>query len=166
MLLGGTLTFERCEMANLAKQAMRERDVEVDRKKLIETLETNKNRHVELYNEAIAGYKEAARSKLKEDGERARQKLEKNLARVGEAIEDFDPDKPHKFTDYFTLVEQVVMTLPVPKSYEAAYDAAIDIAKWDVNETMKLTFAEFNCFVRDEWDWKDNFLEVSNSYIS
>lgn len=36
--------------------------------------------------------------------------------------------------------------------------------KWDVNETMKLSAAEFNCFVRDEWDWKPNFEAVSAIY--
>jgi ferritin-like protein len=152
-------------MANLAKKHLVEREVEVDRRKLVETLKENKEKHVKLFKEAILGYREAARRKLSEDGEKAKKELEKNLAKVGEAIDDFDVNKPNNFNDYFVLVQQIVMTLPVPKSYEGAYDAAIAIAEWEVNDTMTLTFAEFNCFVRDEWDWKENFLNVSNSYL-
>lgn len=42
--------------------------------------------------------------------------------------------------------------------------AAIDMAKWDIRETLVLTHAEFTCFVRDQWDWKSGFEAVSMLY--
>ena len=45
-----------------------------------------------------------------------------------------------------------------------AMDAAIDMAKWDVRETLELTHAEFTCFVRDQWDWKSGFEAISQIY--
>ena len=50
----------------------------------------------------------------------------------------------------------------MPRSYEEEYDAAIDMAKWDVRTTLELTYAEFNCFVRDQWDWQSDF-QVTNA---
>lgn len=151
-------------MGQRAIQDLQSREVEVNRKSLIDTLKKNKESHIKTYNESLTGYKKAATAKLKEDGLAATTQLEKRLKQVEADIEEFDPEKPHEFSDHFILIQQVVMTLPVPQSYAAEYEAAIDIAKWDVNDTMKLTFAEFQCFVRDEWDWKSEFLAISKSY--
>ena len=52
----------------------------------------------------------------------------------------------------------------VPRCFKDEYDDAIDMAKWDVRETLVLTYAEFTCFVRDEWDWKSGFEAVSMIY--
>lgn len=151
-------------MAHLAKQALQERETEVKREDLLKTLIENREKHVKLYHEALAGYKAAAAQKLREDGEKARHQLEKNLKHVAAEIEEFDPERPSRFGDHVVLIQQVVMTMPVPKCYAAAYDAAIDMARWDVNPTMKLSFAEFNCFVRDQWDWKSDFTETALHY--
>lgn len=152
-------------MANMAKQAMIQREVEVNRKDMIVALEKNREKHIETYHKALAGYKEAAAKKLKQDGEDARRRLEKNLQQVAADIAEFDPERPNKFGDHFVLIQQVVMTLPVPQNYSSFYDAAIDIARWDVNETLKLSYAEFNCFVRDQWDWTGEFRETTMSYL-
>lgn len=153
-------------MAILAKQALQEREIEVDRQDLIKILQKNREDHIKTYKEALAGYKEAAAKKLKSDGEDARRALEKNLARVAGEIEEFNPDDPARFGDHFVLIQQVVMTLPVPRCYADAYDAALAIANWDVNKTLKLSFGEFNCFVRDKWNWMEEFKTISERYAA
>ena len=69
-----------------------------------------------------------------------------------------------KQQDFVTLVEDVTIQMKVPRSYAKEYEAAIDMAEWDVRETLELTHAEFTCFVRDQWDWKSGFEAVSNLY--
>ncbi len=153
-------------MGQYAVKDLHDREIEVDRKLLIGILERNLQNHIIAYKEALNGYKKVALIKLHADGERAKRELEKRLKRIASDIEEFDPEKPHQFSDNFVLIQQVFMTLSVPKSYVAEYEAAIDIAKWDVNDTMKLTFAEFQCFVRDVWDWTKEFQTTNMSYSS
>lgn len=151
-------------MGQQAKLDMEERSVEVNREKLIETLKTNKEKHIEEYKKALIGYREVATAKLKEDGEIARTELENNLKQIADDIQGFDPEKPHRFSDHFILIQRVIMTLSVPKSYADMYGAAIDMALWDVNDNLKLTYFEFQCFVRDKWDWTEDFQTTNMSY--
>lgn len=141
------------------------REIEVNRVKLIQTLVTNKEKHIAEYQEAIKGYKEAAKTQLDLEIEKAKKKLENNYNQVIQKIEKFDPNDEDN-TDYIQLVPNITIELPIPRLYSEEYDMAIEMAQWEVNDTMKLTYAEFNCFVRDNWDWRSDFVKISNAYIS
>ena len=137
-------------MAAIAQQDLRKRTVEVNRLKLIETLKSNRGKHVKEYEEAKAGYKSALLEK----------QYEKRKVEIG-AINDEDIEKQE---DYVQLLAAVTIHMKVPRSFAKEYDAAIDIANWDVRETLELSHAEFTCFVRDEWDWKVEFTATSKMY--
>ena len=153
-------------MAQLMREDMKKRVTEVDRLKLVEILQTNRQKHINDYKEALAGYREQAATKFQEAYEQAKVKLEKNLKSGMARIEEFDPANPKGMSDYLVLVEQIGIEMRVPKDYSKEYDAAIDMAKWDVRETLELSHAEFQCFVRDEWDWTNEFAQVSMLYKS
>ena len=51
-------------MARQARQAQLDREIEVDRKKLIDALKANRERHIAQYNEAVEGYRDAALATL------------------------------------------------------------------------------------------------------
>lgn len=124
----------------MALQDQSERVVQVARTKLLEALRANREKHVREYNEAVAGYKALALERL---------------------------DKAHREVsrqDRLVLVEQVCVNLRVPRNFADKYDAAIDMAEWDVRETLELTHAEFQCFVRDVWEWTDEFIGISKLY--
>lgn len=151
-------------MAQMARDDIKERKVEVDRLKLVEILVANKEKHIKEYHEALEGYKSMALEKLQDGYEKAKVKLEKNLERGKASIAEFDPENPRGVSDYLTLVESISVELRVPRDFSKDYDAAIDMAKWDVRETLELTHAEFQCFVRDVWDWTSEFAQVSMMY--
>ena len=151
-------------MANMALKNLQERVVEVDREQLVAILTTNREKHLKDYREAVAGYREAAIEKLTKGYEFAKQKLENNLKIAKAKIEQFDEANPRASSDYLDLVEGQSVELKVPRNFCKEYDAAIDMAKWDVRKTLELTHAEFQCFVRDEWLWSNEFLAVSASY--
>lgn len=153
-------------MANLARKDQEERTVQVNREKLIETLQSNLAKHVEEYKLAIEGYKAVALEKLLSAFEQAKEKLDRNLAKGRLSIEQFDPKDPRGTSDYMTLVEGIQVTLKVPRDYSKEYEAAIDMAKWDVRETLELSHAEFQCFVRDVWDWSSDFRTTTDFYNS
>lgn len=151
-------------MANMAMRDQSERKIEVNREKLIVTLTANRASHVAKYQEAVDGYKEAALAKLGEAHKEAVKSLKKNVGRVKSLIDDFDPTK-RGVTDHMTLVNEISVQLAVPRNFEKEYDAAIDMAKWDVRETLELTHSEFQCFVRDQWDWTADFTRSTIAYM-
>lgn len=152
-------------MANLAMNDMRDRVVEVNREKLVQILTTNREAHIANYNAAVLGYRDIAKKELEKAHEKAKAELELNVERCNKKIESFDPtDK--SVTDYLTLVSAVNVHLIAPRNYSKEYDAAIDMAKWDVRETLELSSAEFQCFVRDVWEWSDDFVTSNARYTN
>lgn len=150
-------------MANIAMRDMQNRVVEVNREKLVLILKENREAHIANYKEAVAGYKEVAKKELEKAHEKAKKELESNVQRCGEKIEAFDPSD-RNVTDYLSLVSAVNVHLIAPRNYSKEYDAAIDMAQWDVRETLELTTAEFQCFVRDVWEWSEDFRNSTAVY--
>lgn len=151
-------------MAAIARMDQEKRTVEVNRLKLIETLEANRTKHVQDYEEAMAGYKAVLLSKIDEAFDDAKKQLETKYEKTKARVAAFTDADIAKQRDSFTLIDDITVEMKVPRSYAKEYDAAIDMAKWDVRETLELTHAEFTCFVRDQWDWKSGFEAVSMLY--
>lgn len=151
-------------MANFAIENQQKRTVHVDRKQLLTTLIENREKHIEDYKAAVDGYRELAKEKLKVAHEKAKSKLDENLRSGIATLDEFDPSNPRKSDDYLTLVEGVRVELKVPRNFSAEYDAAIDMATWDTRPIFELTHAEFQCFVRDIWDWSYDFAFTNMVY--
>jgi hypothetical protein len=151
-------------MAQMAIQDQQERKVEVNRTKLIETLKTNREKHGRDYKAALDGYKEMAQAELKKAYDRAKVKLEERYTDGMTKLDRFDPADPSNFGDSMTLIDAFHIQLKVPRNFTNKYDAAIDMAEWDVRETLELTHAEFQCFVRDVWQWSNEFHFINKTY--
>jgi hypothetical protein len=151
-------------MAITAQRDQEKRTVEVNRLQLVETLKLNLKKHVAEYDEAMAGYKDLLLSGIDDAFADAKKKLEDKYIKTKEKVASFTDADIAKQQDFVTLVEDVTIQMKVPRSYAKEYEAAIDMAEWDVRETLELTHAEFTCFVRDQWDWKSGFEAVSNLY--
>lgn len=151
-------------MASMALKDQTERTVQVKREQLIAQLTMNREKHLADYKIALSGYKEAAKAKLRKGYEDAKASLDKNVNRGIEDLEAFDSRDPRKQLDYLVLVVGVNVEMKVPRNYTSQYDAAIDMANWDVRETLELTHAEFQCFVRDVWDWTNDFYTTNATY--
>jgi len=151
-------------MAAIAQRDQEKRLVEVNRLKLVETLELNLAKHIKEYDEAMAGYKMILLSKIDEAFEDAKKQLDSRYEKTKVKVASFTDADIAKQRDHFTIIDDITVEMRVPRSYAKEYEAAIDIAKWDVNETLKLSHAEFTCFVRDQWDWKSDFEAISSTY--
>jgi len=139
-----------------------ERTVTVNRMKLLETLKSNREKHQKAYREAVAGYREAATEALNEQVAKARMAIEDNAAMIAVKIERFDPDDP--LSNQVVVLGQMAFTLEVPKDHTKSYDVAIEMAEWEVDDNIKLTQSQFQCFVMDDWDWKPSFEHLNKSY--
>lgn len=151
-------------MANLLAHDVQERVVEVNREELLITLQSNRKKHIEEYEAALAGYKDALAEKLEEAFIEAEIALRDNYQELQIKIDEMTEDEIGKQKDWFTLVDGINVEMKVPRCYVDEYDAAIDAVTWDVNETLKLTHAEFTCYVRNKWDWTPQFEILSRQY--
>lgn len=151
-------------MAQLAKMALQERSVTVNRQKLIETLKSNQTSHVAKFNESLSGYvikaREMMASSYADEMAAAQRRYLKSIA----DIDAFDATKPEKMPSTWRVCDPVIISIPVPRNYTDMYRTAIDMMEWDTRDVIELTYAEFQCFVQDEWDWKAEFDQITSRY--
>lgn len=140
------------------------RMVRVNRQVLIDTLKKNREKHLQEFNEAMAGYRQLALDKVLTAFSGLSSRLENRKAEIVEKVSTFRAETASTFSDYLVILEQVAINLKVPVSYADAYDAAIDMATFDTRDELELSGAEFQCFCRDVWDWTHEFEAVSTMY--
>lgn len=150
----------------MAKQNLAGRKVQVNRVKLLETLRANKEQHIKDYNDAMAGYKSQLLTRIDEAFARAKEKIDYQYTRFKTKISNLTDEDILKQSDSFVIFDEISVDMKVPRCYDKEYESAIDLAEWDVNETLELSYAEFVCFVKDEWDWKSDFNETLSFYKS
>lgn len=112
--------------------------VTVNKNELLATLRENRDKHVETYERAAAGYRERAIRLLNERLELA--KSEKN------------------FDLHFNLQE--------PTDHTDEYNQAIKMLEMSVEDHVVITDYEFRQFVMDKWNWKDTFVTTTSMYIN
>ena len=155
-------------MARIAQMEQAQRTVVVDRVELVDRLEQNREEHLKDYTEAMHGYKKTLAEKLDDAFDdafaNAKTKLAMIYASTKDRVAKFTDTDIEKQRDTFTFLDSIYVEMKVPRSYVKEYDAAIAMANWDVRETLELTHSEFTCFVRNEWDWSNDFALTSAIY--
>jgi hypothetical protein len=110
--------------------------IKVDKAKLITTLEENRTKHRKIFEEACEGYQKAV---IKE--------LEAQLKRAKEGIR-----------------RSMLISIPAPVDQTKEYDRAIGMLKMSVDTEVLLSERDYQCYVLDDWDWKQKFLTSSRPY--
>lgn len=113
--------------------------ITVEKSRLIKTLNENKVKHAEK----VAKAREVYRQKIIEELDKRLQEAKKGG--------DIDPGFLHR--------------LPIPLDYTDEYERAIDQYEWELAPQIELTRQDFNRFVRDEWEWQQQFMASSAAYI-
>lgn len=151
-------------MANAARRDLREREVLINREKLIKILRENMAIHIKEYEEAVEGYQDELLKRIEEGYSKAKVALDAAYKKIKGDAETLNKSEISKRLDHMTFIPQFSVSMPVPKLYKNEYQIAIDIAEHDVRDNLELTYAEFVCFVKDEWDWKEEFVSISTMY--
>ncbi len=110
----------------------------IEKKVLLPIILENKNKHDQIYNEAVSGYWVKAEEILN-------QKLEKV--------------KAHEKID-----NSLGLTFPV--NFEHEYDRVIRMLELTSENKIDLTANQFDQYVRNEWSWKGGFVGTNSLYIS
>ena len=143
----------------------RMRDVKVKRDDLLKIIRTNREKHIVEYDEAIAGYKEMAMELISKKEAEARKSLEQRLAAVRIQVEDIASADPEDILGgIVTIIGAMQFNLPVPQNHSKDYDQVIRMLELSVDGEISIRSDEFACYVMDDWDWKTDFTNVSNSY--
>jgi hypothetical protein len=112
--------------------------VKISKTKLLKELTKNRSEHKEIYELALAGWKEQVIKGLQDALAQAKLDIE--------------------YTTFLDIDE--------PRHHLKEYDEIIDRVQWHEDNIIELNIREFNNFVRDNWDWSYDFLNQAHIYSS
>lgn len=110
--------------------------VTVKKDDILEILRANRDKHREVFAEAVEGYKQEAISQLHSH---------LNAVRNGK-------------------LDTVFVQLTPPTNQTKEYDRAIRMIEMDQSDTVVLSEKDFQCYVMDDWSWKRRWLEANSTY--
>ena len=113
-------------------------NTKMKKERLLEEISANRDNHRKIFLEAIDGFKIQAVEVLE-------QKIE--MLKKGKKTE-------------------LYVRMPEPEDHTRDYDRVIAMISENLLGEIELTEAEFAQYVLDDWQWKNEFLSVSNSYTS
>jgi len=151
-------------MARIALQDQHDRTTHVTTAALLEKLRTNLSQHQADYEEAVGSYKQKRKHLLQEAFDAATHKLAKSRKEQLDRLDLLTQEELLEEPDTIMLCRAITLDLQVPRNYAEAYETAIQMLEWETRETVELSMAEFNCFVQDKWEWKNEFTRVMNFY--
>ena len=111
-------------------------NIKVEKAKLIAILKNNRAIHEEEYNESIEEWEKVVTKALKKAYK---------LAKVGD-----------RFITAFKL--------PKPKSFIDEYDKIIGMLEMSLDEEVELVEHEYDMYVRNNWNWKRDFIGTASLY--
>ena len=152
-------------MGHMAKRKMAERPVSIEKEKLLGQLRLNLKRHKSDYEKAVNAYQEKALEKISSLEEDVFEKVRENFEKAKSKLKGFDKDNPHLLQLNTAIVEPQFLDLPVPVNYSEAYENAITLFEWEQQEVVELSAAEFTCFVKNKWEWTNDFEVSTMSYL-
>lgn len=108
----------------------------VERDNLLDVLNTNRDAHRAIFEEAIEGYRKAAV-----------EQLEEHIDRIKAGS-----------------LKEVYLRVPVPYDHTDEYERIIGLIQMSKDDEVVLTPDEYRCYVQDDWDWKNAWLISNKGY--
>ena len=113
--------------------------ITVSKGELLAVLNVNRNNHREVFEAAIAGFRESVVDRLAF--------LIRQLERKGQ-------------------IPSLYIDLPTPEDHTKDYDRVIKMIEMHIGDTFELTEKDFQGYVMDDWNWKRQFLDTSKTYAA
>lgn len=121
-----------------------------DKQTVVDTLKKNKAEHETIYKEAVQGYRDALRGALVE--------VESLVVEKRNELDEKGTPSPH-------LSRSPLSKLTVPKNQLKEYDTVLEMLELTADDTIVLDQDQYNCYMKDNWYWMNDFL-ISNSAYS
>jgi hypothetical protein len=110
----------------------------IRKEKLLEIIRGNRDKHREVFEAALAGYRDTA------------------LAQLEEKIASLESGR----------TPEIRVVVPRPEDHTVDYDRIIRMLELDTGETFTLSERMFAHYVMDDWDWKRQFVKMSSRYAA
>lgn len=104
---------------------------------LLARLRANRDQHRDLFERAIAAYRQAAIVQLDQQIQRLRD----------------------------GMTDTVLVRIEAPEDHTGDYDRAIAMIEFDVENVVTLDERQFAELVLDDWGWKNQFLHSTSHYL-
>lgn len=116
-------------------------NVSVDKNTLIHKLRDNRSKHLEVWEQATAGWRRSV------------------MAALAVAMETFANEWSTKDMNFQFL-------FPEPVSHLDEYDQALEMLGWETEDKVTLDSMTFKHLVMDNWDWSRSFHASTNQYVA
>jgi len=139
--------------------------IKVSKSELLTIVRENKQKHDEIYEAAEAGYWLEAEEYLKKFQKEQLTTMKKNYQK---SIKDLKK----QVNKEFRLVDQkkkdgfFYMRKPFPENHSDDYQGTIRKLELCVEPEIELVDGEFDCFVRNKWNWRQSFLSTNSGYAN
>lgn len=146
--------------------------VVVEKTKLLQTLEVNRDKHNSIYNAAVSGYWIEAQKVLDQkriEFSGACAQLNDEFGRQGGTIQSNISDQnKDKMGGSFSLALRFNSSWPIqyPENHLEDYNRAIDLLNFSVADKVELSVGDFDAYVRNNWSWRKSFLGTNVSYVT
>ena len=114
------------------------RTITVKKTQLLETLKKNRDSHRDNFLKAQEGFRQEVIEQLDEALKSARE--------------------GRKVTSYIHI--------PEPQDHTKDYDVAISMLEWETVDTVSLEKHDFERFVNDDWEWKQEWIHSNTAYMT
>lgn len=154
-------------MRAVAQGRCKMRSVKVETANLLRIVKANREKHIAEYHEAVKNYKELALAKVREVYSKAEIELARAAKNISERIESMtekDIERGQGFSNCIQLLSAVNFNLTVPQSHQKDYDQVISMLDMCVDKEITIMSDEHACYCMDDWDWKQEFQTVSETY--
>lgn len=112
--------------------------VYIDKDVALARLRENRSHHRELFEKALDGWKD---------------RVKKEIDRIAKELES------NRMPDVFIRHQP-------PVDYTSEYDTAIEMLELSQDPEVELSFKDFKNFMRDEWNWKRDFISSNSHYAA
>jgi len=139
--------------------------IKVSNEKLLTIVRENKTKHDEIYETAEAGYWLEAEEFLKKYQKDTLVAMKKQYRKQ---IKDLKKQvaKELKMVDQKKKSGYYYMTKPFPENHSDDYQGVIRKLELSVEPEIELETNEFECYVRNKWQWRQSFLNTNTNYAN
>jgi len=119
------------------------------KEEVIDTLKKNRAEHQKIYDEAIEGYRRALSDALWDMDSLIKAKLKE--------LDEERVPKP-------SLKKYPLSNLREPGNSLKEYDTVLEMLNLTPDETIVLDQDQYNCYMKDNWYWMEDFLTQNSAY--
>jgi hypothetical protein len=139
--------------------------IKVSNEKLLTIVRENKKKHDEIYEAAVDGYwleadeflKKYQKETLVAMKKQYRKQVKDLKKQIAKELGLVDKKKKEGF---------VYMRKPFPENHTDDYEGVIRKLELSVDPEIELQGDEFECYVRNKWQWRQSFLATNTNYAN